>query len=146
MGETELFFDDVTVGSAGPVRKQTLKRVDLVKYAGASQDFNPMHVDEVSAQAAGLPGVFGHGMFSAGLLASAITDYVGIGNLRRYKARFAKQTWPGDVMTTSIEVTAKRTEGSHHYVDLDCRLATDKGITVIIAEATAELPLRASNG
>ena len=54
-----------------------LTRTDLVMYAGASGDFNPMHHDEVAAQAAGLPSVFGHGMFSAGLLATAITNYVG---------------------------------------------------------------------
>ena len=65
-------------------------------YAGASGDFNPMHTDEVAAQAAGLPSVFGHGMFTAGLLATAVTNYVGIGNLKSYRVRFTKQTWPGE--------------------------------------------------
>ena len=56
------------------------------------------------AQAAGLPSVFGHGMFTAGILAKAITDYVGVGNLRTYKIRFTKQTWPGEVLTTHVKV------------------------------------------
>lgn len=138
----ELFFDDVVEGATAPPRTHTLTRTDLVRYAGASGDFNPMHHDETQATAAGLPSVFGHGMFSAGLLASAITDYVGIGQLRRYKVRFAKQTWPDDVLTTSITVTGKRAEGDRHLVDLDCRLVTDKDVTVVVGKATAELPVR----
>ena len=76
-------------------------------YAGASGDFNPMHPDEVAAQAAGLPSVFGHGMFTVGLLGKALTDYVGVGNLRNYKIRFTKQTWPGETLTTHVTVAKK---------------------------------------
>ena len=71
-----------------------LTRTDLVMYAGASGDFNPMHHDEVAAQAAGLPSVFGHGMFSAGLLATAITNYVGIGNLASYQCASRSRRGP----------------------------------------------------
>jgi acyl dehydratase len=133
-------FDEVSVGDAAPQRSHTLTRTDLVRYAGASGDYNPMHHDDVQAKEAGLPSVFGHGMFSAGLLASALTDYVGIGRLTRYKVRFAKQTWPGDVLTTTITVTGKRSEGGQNLVDLDCQLANDKGVAVVVGEATADLP------
>ena len=68
MSEAKLFFDDVTPGDTAPEYAHELTRTDLVMYAGASGDFNPMHTDEVSALAAGLPSVFGHGMFTAGLL------------------------------------------------------------------------------
>ena len=71
-------------------------------YAGASGDFNPMHHDEVAAKDAGLPSVFGHGMFTMGLLGKALTDYVGVGNLERYRVRFTKQTWPGETLTTKV--------------------------------------------
>ena len=90
MAEEKLFFDDVNEGDEAPVVSHVLTRTDLVMYAGASGDFNPMHHDEVAAQASGLPSVFGHGMFSAGLLATAVTDYVGIGNLSSYRVRFTK--------------------------------------------------------
>ncbi|MEO6469799.1 MAG: MaoC/PaaZ C-terminal domain-containing protein, partial [Acidimicrobiia bacterium] len=66
MSEAKLFFDDVTAGDVAPEFAHELTRTDLVMYAGASGDFNPMHTDEVQAQAAGLPSVFGHGMFTAG--------------------------------------------------------------------------------
>lgn len=139
-----VFFDEVAVGDVAPARSHTLTRTDLVRYAGASGDYNPMHHDDVQAKEAGLPSVFGHGMFSAGVLASALTDYVGIGRLTRYKVRFAKQTWPGDVLTATITVTGKRSEDDRHLVDLDCQLANDKGVAVVIGEATADLPERLS--
>ena len=134
-----VLFDEVSVGDTAPARSQTLTRTDLVRYAGASGDYNPMHHDEVQAKEVGLPSVFGHGMFSAGLLASALTDYVGIGRLTRYKVRFSKQTWPGDVLTTTITVTGKREDGERRLLDLECQLANDKGVAVVVGEATADL-------
>src|SRR5436305_9016583 len=108
MAEEKLFFDDVNDGDEAPVVSHELTRTELVMYAGASGDFNPMHHDEVKAKEAGLPSVFGHGMFSMGLLGKAVTDYVGVGNLKRFKVRFTKQTWPGEVLTSKIVVTGKR--------------------------------------
>jgi len=142
MGEQKLFFEDVNEGDEAPVLTHELTRTDLVQYAGASGDFNPMHHDEVKAQAAGLPSVFGHGMFSAGFLATAITNYVGIGNLKRYKVRFAKQTWPGEVFTTQIKVTAKRKEDGASLVDLACTLLNGDGEVKVAGEAVAALPSR----
>src|SRR5271168_5603952 len=127
MGEQKLSFDDVAVGDEAPVVTHKLTRTDLVKYAGASGDFNPMHHDEVAAQAAGQPSVFGHGMFSMGLLATALTDYVGVGNVVHYKVRFVKQTWPNEVLSTKVQVSGKREEGGRHLVDLDVRLVNGDG-------------------
>jgi acyl dehydratase len=142
MGEQKLFFEDVNEGDEAPVLTHELTRTDLVQYAGASGDFNPMHHDEVKAQAAGLPSVFGHGMFSAGLLATALTNYVGIGNLKRYKVRFAKQTWPGEVFNTKIVVKAKRKENNDNLVDLECQLVNANGEVKVSGEAVAALPSR----
>jgi acyl dehydratase len=142
MAERKLFFDDVSEGDEAPVVRHELTRTDLVMYAGASGDFNPMHHDEVKAQAAGLPSVFGHGMFSAGLLAKAITDFVGIGNLRSYRVRFTRQTWPGEVLTTRVVVTAKRKEDGANLVDLECALANADGEVKVSGAAVAELASR----
>ena len=142
MAEQRLFFDDINEGDEAPVVTHELTRTDLVRDAGASGDFNPMHHDEVQAQAAGLPSVFGHGMFTAGFLARAITDYVGVGNLRRYKVRFAKQTWPGETFTTKIVVTAKRKDGGESLVDLDCQVLNQDGEVKLTGEAVAALPAR----
>ena len=142
MAEQKLFFEDVSEGDEAPVVTHELTRTDLVQYAGASGDFNPMHHDEVKAQQAGLPSVFGHGMFSAGFLARALTDYVGVGNLKKYKVRFAKQTWPGETFQTKIAVTAKRKENGSNLVDLACTLVNQDGEVKVSGEATAELPSR----
>src|ERR1700719_2429534 len=127
MGEKKLSFDDVKVGDEAPAIAHKLTRTDLVKYAGASGDFNPMHHDEVAAQQAGQPSVFGHGMFSMGLLGSALTDYVGVGNVTRFQVRFARQTWPDEVLSSKIVVAAKREEGGKNVVDLTVTLSNGEG-------------------
>ena len=86
-----------------------------------------MHHDEVAAKAAGQPSVFGHGMFSMGLLGSALTDYVGVGNVTRYQVRFARQTWPDEVLSTRIVVTGKREEDGERLVDLAVTLSNAEG-------------------
>ena len=140
MGERKLFFEDVTVGDEAPATSHKLTRTDLVKYAGASGDFNPMHHDEVAAEAAGMPSVFGHGMFSMGLLGSALTDYVGVGNVTRYQVRFARQTWPDEVLSSKIVVTGKREEDGQRLVDLSVTLSNGDGEDKLVGEATAALP------
>ena len=140
MSEQKLFFDEVSEGDAAPEVAHELTRTDLVMYAGASGDFNPMHTDEVSAQAAGLPSVFGHGMFTAGLLGTAITDYVGVGNLRTYKIRFTKQTWPGEVLSTHVTVARKYEEGNEHRVDLECTVTNQTGESKLSGVAVVALP------
>lgn len=142
MSESVLYFEDVAEGDEAPTRSHRLTRTDLVKYAGASGDFNPMHHDEVLAKAAGQPSVFGHGMFSMGLLGSAITDYVGPGNVRRFRARFAKQTWPDEELRTSVVVTAKRVVDGENLVDFDVRLQNAEGEEKVVGEATAAVPSR----
>ena len=137
MGERKLRYDDVKVGDQAPAIEHQLTRTDLVMYAGASGDFNPMHHDEIAAQAAGLPSVFGHGMFSAGLLATAVTNYVGIGNLSSYRVRFTKQTWPGEKLSTTVAVTEKR---PGNEIVLECALVNENGEAKIQGEAVAVLP------
>ena len=137
MAETKLTFDDVAVGDVAPALSHELTRTDLVMYAGASGDFNPMHHDEVKAKEAGLPSVFGHGMLSMGILGKAITDYVGIGNLRNYKVRFTKQTWPDEELTTRIVVTGTREEAGAKLVDLECSVANGDGEVKVAGEAVA---------
>ncbi len=137
MTEVSLKYDDVNVGDEAPSFTHKLTRTDLVMYAGASGDLNPMHHDEVAAKAAGLPSVFGHGMLSMGLLGKAITDYVGIGNLKSYKVRFTKQTWPGEELTTKVVVREKKEEDGVKLVVLDVELANHDGEIKVQGEAVA---------
>jgi acyl dehydratase len=123
----KLKFDSLNVGAEAPVVSHKLTRTDLVKYAGASGDFNPMHSDEFAAKAAGLPSVFGHGMFSMGFLGRAITDWAGAGNLLNYRVRFTKQTWPDETLSTKIVVTGKETSKEGKVVTADISLVNQNG-------------------
>ncbi len=142
MGEQKLFFEDVNEGDSAPEFSHELTRTDLVEYAGASGDFNPMHTDEVAAQEAGLPSVFGHGMFTMGILGKALTDYVGVGNLKRYQVRFTKQTWPGEKLMTRITVAKKYEADGDHCIDLECEVVNPDGEVKVSGSATAALPSR----
>jgi acyl dehydratase len=133
---TKLAYDDISEGDEAPSISHELTRTDLVRYAGASGDYNPMHHDEVKATGAGLPSVFGHGMFSMGLLGRALTDWAGVGNLRRYQVRFTKQTWPGETLTTRVSVTAKREEGGERLVDVELSLVNQDGEAKLAGSAT----------
>ena len=135
-------FDEIGEGDEAPVRTHRLTRTDLVRYAGASGDFNPMHHDDEQARAAGLPSVFGHGMLSMGLLATALTDWAGSGNVVSYRVRFTRQTWPGEVLRSRIVVTGKRRRGDEgrQLVDLSCELANEAGEVKVAGEATVVVP------
>ncbi len=142
MAERKLYFEDVDAGDTAPELSHELTRTDLVKYAGASGDFNPMHTVEPDAQAAGFPSVFGHGMFSAGLVGRSLTDFVGVGNLKSFKVRFTKQTWPGEVLTARSTVAAKREEDGEHLIDITSELVNQEGEVKVSGAAVAVLPTR----
>lgn len=114
---------ELSVGSKCPAREfGPLTRTDIVRYAGASGDFNPLHHDDEVAKAAGFPSVFSIGMFQAALLGTFATDWLGADNVRRFAVRFKDQVWPGDVLTCSGVVTEIREspEGTLAEIDLTC--------------------------
>lgn len=123
-----------------PFVVEHLGRTDLVRYAGASGDFNPIHHDEHFAQAAGNPTVFGHGMLTAGFVARCITDVVGAGSLRRFKVRFATRVWPGDTITCAGRVTRRYDEAGETRVDGEVTAITQRGETAVTGTFTAAVP------
>jgi acyl dehydratase len=83
-------YDDVEVGQEIPERTYPVRRVDLVKYAGASGDFNPIHWDEKFAKSVGLPDVIAHGMFTMAEGGRFVTDWAGDpGAVIDYGVRFS---------------------------------------------------------
>jgi acyl dehydratase len=75
-----------------------ISRTDLVRYAGASGDFNPMHHDDGYAMSAGNPSVFSMGMYQGSILGAYAASCLGPGNIRGFALRFRERVWPGDVI------------------------------------------------
>ena len=117
-----------------------LTRTQIVQYAGASGDYNPLHSDEVFAkEVAGYPTVFAHGMLTMGMTGRAITDLVGDGRLQKYGVRFTAQVWPGDTLVTTTTVDDIREEDGHSVADLAVETKNQDGVTVVKGAATARL-------
>lgn len=86
---------------------ENLTRSQIVQYAGASGDFNPLHTDEIYAvQVAGFPSVFAHGMLTMAMTGMALTGLFGVNSLRRFGGRFKAQVWPGDMLVARLCITA----------------------------------------
>ena len=112
----------VSVGdTAEPRTFGPITRTDIVRYAGASGDFNPIHHDEGFANGAGFPTVFSIGMFQAGLLATYATDWLGADTVR-----FQEQVWPGDELTCAGTVASVEPgdDGTAVEVELTCTRQT----------------------
>jgi acyl dehydratase len=119
---------------------ENLSRTQIVQYAGASGDYNPLHSDEVyTTQAAGYPSVFAHGMLTMGLTGKMLTNYVGPGRLSKFGVRFTNQVWPGDSLTAKATVAGLRQEGGHHFVDLTLSTVNQDGKEVVQGSASARI-------
>src|SRR6478609_1124369 len=119
---------------------ENLSRTQIVQYAGASGDYNPLHSDEVyTTQVAGYPSVFAHGMLTMGLTGKMLTNYVGDGTLTKFGVRFTNQVWPGDTLDATATVAAIREEGGAKLVDLTLSTVNQDGKEVMSGTATARI-------
>jgi acyl dehydratase len=117
-----------------------LSRTQIVMYAGASGDYNPLHSDDkYTREVAGYPGVFAHGMLTMGMTGRLLTDWFGDGRLTRYGVRFVKQVWPGDTLTATATVDAIREEDGVPYADVSVVTVNQDGDPVVNGSATARL-------
>ena len=130
---TTVAWSDVEVGDALPSITARLQRVNLVMYAGASGDFNPIHWNETFAKAVGLPDVIAHGMLTMATAGRVVTDWVGDpGAVLEYGVRFTRPVVvPNDDQGATVEISGvvgeKREDGTVR-VDLT---AVFEGATVL---------------
>lgn len=140
----QIYFEDVNEGDVivGWPSVENVSRSNFVRYAGASGDFNPMHHDDTIAQKVGYPSVFGHGMFTAGVMSGYITDWAGIGNVRTFGVEFRKQLFPGATLSFTGTVVRKYKEGDENRVDATFEVKDDKDALILKAKTTVALPSR----
>jgi acyl dehydratase len=138
-----IYFEDVQVGDAlPPLVKGPLQQIQLTRYAGASHDFNPIHQDEEFARAAGMGGVFAHGMLSMAWVGQALTDWAGAGSVRKFGVRFAALVRLKDVVTCTGRVISKSEKDDVRLVELEVWAQNQKGEKVVTGKAALALPTR----
>ena len=119
---------------------RNLSRTQIVQYAGASGDYNPVHTDEIfTKKIAGYPSVFAHGMLSMGMTGKMLTNYVGDGRLMSFGVRFTSQVFPGATLTATATVTGLREDNDTHIVDLDVSTTDEEGVEVVKGTASARV-------
>jgi acyl dehydratase len=135
-------YADVEVGTELPPQQFRVTRADLVRYAGASGDFNVIHWNERTAKSVGLPDVIAHGMFTMAEAGRIVTDWVGDpGAVTEYGVRFsAPVPVPDDAQGTTLQVravVAEKLDDNRVAVDLDARVGDSK----VLAKARAVVRL-----
>jgi acyl dehydratase len=137
----QLYFEAVKVGDElPPLVKPPVDRTQIARYAGASGDFNPLHVDEHLARNAGFPSALAPAVLGMGFIAELVVDWLRGARLRRYASRFVKIVWPGDVLTCRGRVVDRRFEGNGVYaIDIEVWAENQKGELVVKGLVTAQL-------
>jgi acyl dehydratase len=119
---------------------ENLSRTQIVMYAGASGDYNPIHSDEVyTTKVAGYPSVFAHGMLTMGLTGKMLTNYVGAGRVTKFGVRFTNQVWPGDTLDSTATVTGIKEENGQKLAELEVVTVNQDGKEVVRGTAEARL-------
>lgn len=130
--KTALQYDDLQEGKQlETLKKPAITKVQLVKYAGASGDFNPLHTDDAFAQKIGMDGVIAHGMLIMGFLGEYVRELAGLeAEIKKFNMRFGSMTKPGDEITCAATVAALYKKDGNNYADLDIQAEKAPGKVV----------------
>lgn len=141
MGKGEnrlLVYEDLKEGQVlEPLVKPAVTKVQLVKYAGASGDYNPLHTDDEFAHSIGMPGVIAHGMLVMGFLGEYVNKLAGLSaEIANFRMRFGAMTVPGDSITCSAIIRSVYEEDGKRYADLELLAEKASGKTVGTGQAS----------
>jgi len=122
-----------------------LSRTQIVQYAGASGDYNPLHSDEVYAtKVAGYRSVFAHGMLTMALAGKVLTHVFGPDRIAKFGVRFVGQVWPGDTLSVTATVAEVRQDEGRRVADLVLKTTNQDGVDVLTGSATVRLDAAAN--
>ena len=131
---------DLDSGSVLPeLRKQQITKLQLVKYAGASGDFNLIHTDDETARAVGLEGVIAHGMLSMAFLGEYLCWLAGPESVRRLSVRFVEMVRPGDTLTCRGRVKERTTGNAGRRLHLELWAENQPAERVTVGDAEVDI-------
>jgi acyl dehydratase len=139
----KLYYEDVQVGDDIPkLVKSPVSHLQLVRYAGASGDFNPLHTDPKIGELIGLGGIITHGMLIMGFVGQMLSDYVGPAALRKFGVRFKGMTRINDVITCTGTISEKYEADGEARIAGKVQAVDQDGDVKITGTFVAALPRR----
>ena len=139
----KLYYEDVQVGDTMPeLVKPALSHIQLVRYAGASGDFNPLHTDPKFGEMVGTGGIIAHGMLIMGFVGQLLSDYVGPTVLRKFGVRFRGMTRLDDMITCTGTITEKYEADGEGRIAGKVQAADQNGDVKVSGTFVAALPRR----
>ena len=139
----KLYYEDVQVGDAIPkLVKSPVSHLQLVRYAGASGDFNPLHTDPKIGELIGVGGIIAHGMLIMGFVGQLLSDYVGPTTLRKFDVRFKGMTRLDDVITCTGTITEKYETDGEARIAGKVQATDQNGEVKVAGTFVAALPRR----
>jgi acyl dehydratase len=135
-----LTFDDISEGLEKTVTMDSpVSRIHLARYAGASGDFNPIHLVPEYAKNAGMKDNIVHGMFMDALVGKLISNFFGIRPVRKFSVTFKNVAYIGDVLTARFVVNKKYVENMEKYIELKVSVFNQDHIINIDGKAILQL-------
>src|SRR5690242_16953050 len=139
----KLYYEDVQIGDALPrLVKPPVTHLQLVRYAGASGDFNPLHTDPKVGESIGFGGIIAHGMLIMGFVGQLLSDFVGPSALRAFGVRFRGMTHLDDVITCTGTITEKNEADGEGRIAGTVQAADQSGHVKVAGTFVAALPKR----
>lgn len=140
MPPRKLYFENIRIGDELPaMAKSPIDRVQLARYAGATGDFNAVHVDEVAARAAGMPSVVAPNTIGMGFLGQLVGDWARGAHVKRLSCRFSRMLWPGDTLVCKGRVADRHGQDGKYYLELDVWAENQTGGLVIRGNVTLKI-------
>lgn len=146
MPPRKLYFETVRAGDEIPaLAKAPVDRVQLARFAGATGDFNPLHVDEQHARGLGMPSVYAPSTLGMSFLGQLITDWARGAQIRKFNAKFSKLIWPGDTIVCKGRVSDRHGTGGSYFIELEVWAENQKGELVLRGGCTLKVYFNAED-